>query len=127
MSFTFFLRTLIKKNVIIPKKLINSTILEGKSDFREIVGIKKFIGSDKKIKIFSFKLKSRSALSLLQLGNIKIEEINIQKIKKVNFKSNPVFFKRIKYKGKVTKTGACEVEKIKTMKKSTQLSALFSL
>ena len=57
-----FLNKLIKNIVIIPKKLTNSTKREGKSDLREIFGVKNVKGLAKKNKIFSFKINSMSAL-----------------------------------------------------------------
>jgi hypothetical protein len=85
-----------------------------------MVGVKKLNGSLKKENMLVCKCKNRSALSLFQFGSIKTERIKIQKIKKNNLKSIPVFLKRIKYIGRVTNTGACEVEKINTTKNSCQ-------
>ena len=75
---------------------MNSTNLDGGSDFNVKEGVKKLNGSVKKKRILVCKFKSRSALSLFQFGSIKVEKIKIQKIKKNNLKSLPVFLKRIK-------------------------------
>jgi hypothetical protein len=87
-SFKFFLNRFIKNIVSIPKKLINSKKREGKSDLREIFGMRKGNGFEKKYTVFAFIISSISALWLSQFGNKNNENSNNQKIKNNSLRSN---------------------------------------